>query len=148
MGSKLGAVQGRKVAVNRLAVLLVGPIARVRQGVRMRIELEPDIEVVGEVGDSDTGPDTVRTLCPDVVVVNLVSDSVGALVSLRRLTATAPVVVLSNHDGIGPRAAIMAAGASALVPMVSSPEELLDAIRRAAREATAGRVGPWCPDVG
>ena len=52
-----------------IRVLIVDDQALVRAGFRMILEAQPDIEVVGEVGDGARAVDEVRRLRPDVVLM-------------------------------------------------------------------------------
>jgi len=53
-----------------IRVLIVDDQALVRAGFRMILEAQPDLEVVGEVGDGSAAIDAVRTLRPDVVLMD------------------------------------------------------------------------------
>ena len=54
-----------------IKVMLVDDEAAVRQGLRMRLELEPDLVIVGEASDGPEALDLAQRLAPDVVVIDV-----------------------------------------------------------------------------
>ena len=62
-----------------IKVLLVDDEASVRQGLRMRMALEPDLAVVGEAGDGVAAVKSVQDLDPDVVVTDVEDVEAGCL---------------------------------------------------------------------
>ena len=116
-------------------ILLVDDQDAVRRGLRMRLELEPGLTVVGE---ASCGPEAVRAAAetrPDVVVMDLVMPAGGGIEATVALVAAHPlarVVVLSLYDGEANRAAALDAGAVAFVAKHEPQSALLAAIRAAA----------------
>jgi DNA-binding NarL/FixJ family response regulator len=104
----------------------------VRRGLRMRLALEPDIEVVGE---ASTGPQALclaQTLAPDVVIMGVELPLMDGIETTRQLRILAPeitVVMLSIHDDVGTKARAQAAGAAAFLEKHGGVALLLDAIR-------------------
>lgn len=123
----------------RIRIVLVDDHAMVRMGFRMLLSSFPDIEVVGEAEDGETGYQRYAELTPDVVVMDLSMPGMGGIEALRRLTTRyrdARVLALSAHeDTAHPRRALKA-GALGYVSKRSAPEELIDAVRSVA----AGRI--------
>lgn len=118
-----------------IKVFLVDDQPATRALLRLRLELEADLVVVGESGnDSDTVAQ-LRALSPDVVIldaVTLLLDSGPASARLRELARGWPVVVLSLHDDAATRAHALTAGARHVVSKHGTDELLLAAIRAAA----------------
>jgi DNA-binding NarL/FixJ family response regulator len=117
-----------------IKVLLVDDQASVRMGLRMRLALEPDLEVVGEAEDGVQALVLAQNLCPDVVVMDVAMpnmDGVAATDCLHKQQARIAVVMLSIHDNAQVRAQARAAGAADFV-VKGSPEPLIQAIRQAA----------------
>jgi len=54
-----------------IRILLVDPQEQVRRGLRMRLALEPDLQIVGETGDSAEALGLALLLQPDVLVVDV-----------------------------------------------------------------------------
>ena len=118
--------------MNRIRLLVVDDEARVRQGLRMRLALEPDLEVVGEAADSETALHLALLLRPDVVVIDLLMPGMDGLQAIRLLRTTLPasrVLAFSIRDELSTRRETAAAGAAAFVAKQDGPEHLLAAIR-------------------
>ena len=121
-----------------IRVILVDDETSVRKGVRLRLELEPDIEVVGEAADGPSAIHLAVLATPNVAVVDIEmpgEDGVAATAALRRTAPDTRVVILSLHDDDRTQARALAAGASAFVSKTGIDGELVECIRRAARAA-------------
>lgn len=117
-----------------IRLLLVDDEAAVRRGLRMQLELEPELEVVGEAGDGSGALDLIETLRPDVVLMDVRMKGMDGLQALEALAARGPrtaVVMLSLHDDAVTRAHAFAAGARAFVGKHEPSEALVSAIRKA-----------------
>ncbi|WP_400994474.1 response regulator [Agromyces sp. GXQ0307] len=83
-------------------VLVVDDQALVRTGFRMILEIEPDIEVVGEVGDGEQAVEAVRDLSPDVVLMDVRMPRTDGIEATRRIVAehgpAVRVVMLTTFD--------------------------------------------------
>lgn len=120
-----------------ISVLLVDDESAVRQGLRMRMELEPDLVVVGEAGDGIAAVKAAQVLDPDVVVTDVEMpkmDGITAIEWLREVNPSTSVIVLSVYDDEDARARARAAGARAFVGKQEGVEELLDVIRSVGRK--------------
>lgn len=126
--------------MNAIRLFLVDDEPHVRRGLRMRLEMEPDFEIVGESGDAPGALAGVRTSHPDVVLLDielLGLDGIQAAADLARLAPESAVVMVSLRDDPGTRAAARAAGASAFVGKHEIDFALTRAIRSAAAERRA-----------
>jgi DNA-binding NarL/FixJ family response regulator len=115
--------------------------AHVRRGLRMRLDLEPDIQVVGEAADGQAALDQAPGLQPDVVLMDVRMaplNGIAATSALRRLAPACAVVILSLYDDSDTRARAQAAGAAAFVAKHEANTLLVSAIRAAARSARPG----------
>ena len=110
--------------------------ALVRGGFRMILEAQQDIEVVGEAGDGRAALALVRTLRPDVVLMDIRMPDVDGLEAARRLAADgdgAPrVLMLTTFDLDEYVYEAMKSGASGFILKDVRPEQLADAVRAVA----------------
>lgn len=121
-----------------LMILLADDHQVVRQGLRMLLEAEPGVTVVGEASDGLEAVALVEKLRPDVLVLDLMLPGLGGLEVARRVHAEWPetrVVILSMHTNVAYVAEALAAGAIAYVLKKSTAAELAHAIH----EGLAGR---------
>ena len=121
-----------------IRVILVDDEASVRKGVRLRLELEPDIEVVGEAADGPAAIDLVGLARPAVAVIDVEmpgQDGMAATAAIRSMAPGTYVVILSIHDDDRTQARALAAGAAAFVSKTSIDGALVESIRRAAQSA-------------
>ncbi len=118
-----------------IRVFLLDDHALVRTGYRLIFEPQLDIEVVGESGSGEEGMPLIRKLKPDVVICDLHLPGISGLDITERLVkgGHAKVVIVSVHeDGPMPKR-LLAAGASGYLGKGCEAEELLRAVREAAR---------------
>jgi DNA-binding NarL/FixJ family response regulator len=122
------------VNVKAIRILLVDDQSSVRRGLAMRLQLEPDITVVGEAEDGTTAVQAARTLQPDVLVMDYEMpgmDGIEATKALADLGSESRVVMLSIHDNPTVKRAAAGAGVHAFVAKHQPSEALLAAIRSA-----------------
>jgi len=115
--------------------MLVDDHEVVRSGLRMLLEGEPDVEIVGEFGLAEEALASLERLKPDVVVMDIgLPDLSGidAAREVKRLREGTAVVALTIHEDEEYFFKMLDAGASGYVPKRAAPEELLTAIRAAA----------------
>ncbi len=108
----------------------------VRSALAALLNLEPDIEVVGETGRGDTVVDLVRQVRPDVVLLDIEMPGLDGLAAAAALTSTwaaARVLVLTTFGRPGYLRRAMEAGALGFVVKDAPSDQLADAVRRVAR---------------
>jgi DNA-binding NarL/FixJ family response regulator len=110
----------------------------VRQGLRVLLEAEPGLSIVGEAADGLEAVELVERLKPDVLIADLMMPNLSGLEVTRQVVRRGlptRVVLLSMHADEGYVAEGLRSGATAYVLKDSTAVELV----RAVREATAGR---------
>jgi NarL family two-component system response regulator LiaR len=104
--------------------------------VRVFLETQPDIEVIGEAASARQALDLVERHAPDVVLLDLVMPGMDGITAARTIKQISPrsqiIILTSYHDDDHIFPAIRAGALSYLLKDVS-PDELADAIRRGAR---------------
>lgn len=117
-------------------VLLVDDHQVVRQGLRDFLELQDDIDVIGEAGSGEEGVRLARELLPDVVLMDLVMpgiDGVEATRQVKEVSPTTRVIVLTSFADDNKVFPAIKAGAISYLLKDVSPEDLAHAIRAAQR---------------
>ncbi|WP_308295991.1 response regulator transcription factor [Streptomyces sp. ISL-96] len=119
-------------AKNGIRVLLVDDHQVVRRGLRTFLEIQDDIEVVGEAGDGAEGVDRAEELRPDVVLMDIKmpgTDGIDALRKLRELANPAKVLIVTSFTEQRTVVPALRAGASGYVYKDVDPDALAGAIR-------------------
>jgi DNA-binding NarL/FixJ family response regulator len=122
--------------VKKITVLLAEDHETVRQGLRLLIDAQADMEVVAEAGDGRAALQRAEATHPTVVVVDVSMPEMNGLEATRGLRERHPdmaIVALTRYGEDGYVQELLAAGASGYVLKQSASEELLQAIRAAAR---------------
>ena len=120
---------------NPLRILLAEDLTIVRQGLRLLIDSQPDMDVVGETADGVAVVQQANELRPDIVVMDISMPRMNGLVATKMLKRVQPNVVvlaLTRHDDSTYFEELLRAGASGYVLKQSAPSELLKAIRAVA----------------
>jgi DNA-binding NarL/FixJ family response regulator len=116
-----------------IEILLVDDHPIVRQGLTSLIEQEADLRVCGEAADADQALDLVRSLNPDIAIIDVSLKESNGLELVKQIKAEyahLPMLVLSMHDEqmYAPRA--LKAGAKGYIMKQEAPTLLIDALRQ------------------
>ncbi|MER6586283.1 response regulator transcription factor [Micromonospora chalcea] len=119
-------------------VLLVDDQHLVRTGFRVILEVEDDIEVVGEAADGQRAVSMASALRPDVVLMDVEMPVLDGLEATRRITGDSTpggpaVLILTTFDRDDYLFAALRAGASGFLLKNGTPEDLVEAVRVVAR---------------
>jgi DNA-binding NarL/FixJ family response regulator len=124
----------------KLRVFLADDHAVLRSGLRLLVNAQPDLEVVGEAGDGIEAIEGVTALASagkvDVVVLDIGMPRLSGLEALRRLKVSLPhlaIVILTMHASEPYLFQVIQAGGAGYVLKQTADEHLLGAIRDAAR---------------
>ncbi len=116
-------------------LLLVDDHEVVRSGLRMLLEGETDMQIVGEAASAQEALQRVLELGPDVVLMDIGLPDLSGIEAARRIKRERPetaIVALTIHEDEEYFFKMLEAGALGYVPKRAAPEELLTAIRLAA----------------
>ena len=121
---------------DQIRLLLADDHAVVRSGLRMLLQAQPDMIIVGE---AETGQEAIRRvaeLSPDVVLMDIEMPGMNGIEATRRIKADAPaaaVLALTMYEDDQYFFEMLRAGASGYVPKRAAPDELVSAIRAVSR---------------
>ena len=121
---------------NPVRLLIADDHALVRQGLRGILEREPDIEVVGEAHNGREAVDLCRALGPNLVLMDVRMPEMDGLEATRIINHERPeagVLMVTMHDNQDYMREAAKAGAAGYVLKDAPRDELLGAVRRAAR---------------
>jgi len=113
-------------------VLIVDDHALVRDGVRMRIESDPNYVVCGEAADTAEALEIAGSLNPDLAIVDISLKTGNGLDLVKRMLSVRPhllVIVCSMHDDLIYAERALRAGARGYVNKDRSSTDLMEAIR-------------------
>lgn len=131
--------------MKKIRILLADDHVMVRQGFRMILAAQPDMEIVGEAGNGHEAVELAERLQPDVVVMDVAMPELNGIEATRRLAASSPrtrVLALSMYkDSVYVRE-ILRAGARGYLLKDAIDRDLLAAVR-----AVAGGEGYLSPTV-
>ena len=118
-----------------IRLLLADDQALVRGALATLLDLEPDLEVVAEVGRGDDVVDAARRTRPDVALLDVEMpglDGIAATAQLRRAAPGCRVLIVTTFGRPGYLRRAMAAGASGFIVKDTPARQLADAVRRVA----------------
>jgi two-component system response regulator NreC len=132
----------------KIHILLADDHAVVRQGFKMILAAQPDMEIVGEAGNGREALDLAGQLQPDVIVMDVAMPELNGIEATRRIADISPrsrVLALSMHkDSVYVRE-ILRAGARGYLLKDSISSDLLAAVRAIARGE--GYLSPGVSDA-
>ncbi len=118
--------------MRKIRVLLVDDHAVLRAGLRLLVDSQPDMVVVGEAGDGQEGIWLAGELKPDVVLMDIAMPGMDGIEAMRLLAEKAPesrVLFLSMYQEEEYLRRVLAAGAAGYILKRAAGPELLIAIR-------------------
>ncbi len=118
-----------------IRIVLADDHVTVRQGLKLLIEAQPDMQVVAEASDGSGAVEQARALKPEVVVMDISMPGVNGLVATRAMRAQVPdtaVIILTRHGDDAYLQELLRAGAAGYVLKQSPAAELLQAVRAVA----------------
>jgi two-component system, NarL family, response regulator NreC len=116
-------------------LLLVDDHAVVRSGLRMLLENERDVEIIGEAASAHEAIEAAMHLRPNVILMDIGLPDLSGIDATREIKKRFPevsIVALTIHEDEEYFFKMLEAGATGYVPKRAAPDELLTAIRAAA----------------
>lgn len=116
-------------------LLIVDDHAVVRSGLRMLLENEHDIEIVGEAGNAKQAIEAATRLKPNIILMDIGLPDLSGIEATHEIKKRFPdvaIVALTIHEDEEYFFKMLEAGATGYVPKRAAPDELLTAIRAAA----------------
>lgn len=117
--------------MTQIRVLVVDDHNIVRDGIRMVLEAQPDLTVIGEAADGRQALERVRQLQPDIVLMDLAMPVMGGLEATRLIKTEHPnvqVLILTMQEGEEYFFRVLSAGASGYVLKGARSSELIAAV--------------------
>ena len=125
--------------MGKVRVLIADDHSVVRQGLRMFLALDPEIEIVGEAASGEEAIQQARDIRPDVVLMDLVMPGMGGVAATRMIRTEMPAVeVVALTSVVADEAVTGAIRAGAIGYLLKNTEA--DELRRAIKSAAAGQV--------
>ena len=121
--------------MTKLRIMLAEDHETVREGLKMIVNAQDDMEVAGVVGDGAEAVAQAQRLLPDVLVMDISMPNLNGLKATQKLKEVCPqvkVLTLSRHADDGYVRALLGAGARGYVLKQSASTELIHAIRAVA----------------
>jgi DNA-binding NarL/FixJ family response regulator len=118
--------------MSKTTVLLVDDHTIVREGLRLLLEAEPDIAVVGEAKDGRQGLQLARELKPDIIVMDIAMPNLNGLEATRQIAKDLPasrLVILSSYNDDEYVHQVLHAGASGYLLKQTAALDLIKAVR-------------------
>jgi len=119
-----------------IRLLLADDHAVVRSGLRLLLEAQPDLVIVGEAENGEEAIRRTAELQPDVVLMDIEMPGMNGIEAARRIKAQSPgtsVLALTMYEDDQYFFEMLRAGASGYVPKRAAPDELASAIRAVSR---------------
>lgn len=124
---------------HKIRVLLADDHTILRQGIRMLLEAQEDMEVVGEAVNGRVAVEQSRALNPEVVLMDISMPELNGLEATRQIKREFPgtqVVILTMHESEEYLIKILQAGATGYVLKQAADRDLIEAVRIASRGDT------------
>ena len=119
-----------------IRLLLADDHAVVRSGLRLLLEAQPDLVIVGEAENGEEAIRRTAELQPDVVLMDIEMPGMNGIEAARRIKTQSPgasVLALTMYEDDQYFFEMLRAGASGYVPKRAAPDELASAIRAVSR---------------
>jgi len=117
---------------DKLRILLAEDHHTVREGIKLLVNSQGDMEVVGEAENGEIAVNEAARLSPDMVIMDVSMPVLNGLKATRRIrnqNSKVMILALTRHSDDGYLQQLISAGANGYVLKQSAPKELINAIR-------------------
>ncbi len=118
--------------MSKIRLLMVDDHEIVRAGLRMLLQAQPDMEIVGEVNNGRDAIAKTKELAPDIVLMDISLPDLDGFEATRQIKRSSPnvaILALTMHESEEYFFKMLNAGASGYVPKKAAPTDLVTAIR-------------------
>ncbi len=118
--------------MSKLRILLAEDHLMVREGIKLLINSQSDMEIIGEADNGEIALKKARSLNPDILIMDISMPELNGLKATQKLTHLCPeikIITLTRHMDDAYLQQIIQAGALGYVLKQSAPTELIRAIR-------------------
>ena len=122
--------------MSKIKLVLADDHAVVRSGLRMLLQAQPDMEIVGEAESGAQALAQVRSLQPDIILMDIQMPGMNGIEATRQIKeafSETAVLALTMHEDDQYFFEMLQAGASGYLPKRAAPDELVRAIRTVSR---------------
>lgn len=115
-----------------IRILIAEDHQTVREGIKLLVAAQPDMEVIGEAGDGEEAIELTKKLQPELLLMDVSMPRMNGLKATKKLRSIQPdlrILTLTRHTDDGYLRQLIAAGANGYVLKQSAPEQLITAIR-------------------
>ena len=116
----------------KLRIIIAEDHKTVREGIKLLVNAQDDMEVIGEAGDGEAVLALASKLDPDIVLMDISMPVLNGLKATKKLRSMKPdtkILTLTRHTDDGYLRQLINAGANGYVLKQSAPSELINAIR-------------------
>ncbi len=116
----------------KITLLMVDDHEIVRAGLRMLLQAQPDMQIVGEAEDGRAAIAKAKELAPNVVLMDISLPDIDGFEATRQIKRALPntaILALTMHESDEYFFKMLDAGASGYVPKKAAPTDLVSAIR-------------------
>lgn len=118
-----------------IKILIAEDHQTVREGIKLLVRSQPDMEVIGEANDGEEAIKLARELGPDLLLMDVSMPGMNGLKATKKLRKTMSelrILILTRHTDDGYLRQLIGAGANGYVLKQSAPQQLISAIRTVA----------------
>lgn len=120
-------------AIKRIRIFILDPYALIRAGIRLVIEAEPGMEVIGEAGDSPAGLEMIVRLSPDIILLKLNpagDPGLDVIPHLLEICYHARIILMTDTEDDKTCSKAIQMGVLGVISKTQPPGALLKAIKK------------------